>query len=1042
VTLQVEFHPYGTAALDRLRALIEEHKGGDPARPVTVVVQRGTVGLGVRRALAAEVSASGRQGVANVAFVTLAALADSLGAARLVEEGRAPMTDVVARTAMRGALHGAGPLLGGARDHPSTIDALVTTSRELRGLDDEVLDRLAGRGPRAREVIAVIRSARRKSAGWFDEVDVLAAATGRCISTGIPDSIGPVVLYLPSTLTAPAAALVRALASRTPCTAVIGVTGDPVADGVSIGLAGALDPGAAPAWPEPLAVPRADQVISAPTADAEVLLVVRDLMRRCEEGTPPEHVAVVHSGAPQYVTLLHDTLRSAGIPFNGSGTRQLSATVAGRMLLGALALPENDWRRDDVVAWLATGPLTHRGRPIPATRWDVLSAEAGVVAGLGSWRRRLETRAGALRAEAGLGSEDGEGDDAPWRRARELEAERCLDLIRFLEGVADAVSQSPDSWKSWAQWAREVLRRLVGGANAFEDWPVVERAAAEEVEAALGRMSILDDLGVPVSLSLGRATLAAELEVPAPQTSRFGRGILVAPVGAVVGLSLDLLYVVGMNDGIFPARPPDDVLIPDHEREEAEPDGAVPLRGAKAAANRRDYLAALAGATTSVLSFPRGNQRDGRAMRPSRWLLDSLAVLAQWPSRLYSSELDSVPERERYQVAQSYIGAVAGPGAAMSMEDRDLRSLVHWDRDGHRMEEHWLAAAVPRLARGFAFVAGSRGGFTRFNGNLGGTGPTEELVPPMLSSSRLETFAQCPRKYFFESVLGVQPRPTSLQLLAVDRMDRGTLIHQILETFVRSQLELGDGGDEGGGDEGGGDEGGGAFGEQRLLQVAEAAMDEFEAAGLSGPRSVWALEKRRIRRDLSTFAEADRRWRHSLGATTVAVEWPFGFEGSDPVSMAVPNGQRVHFRGKIDRIDATHSGGRIVTDYKTGDPERFKKIEEDHFLGNRSVQLALYGLAVAGGDDPVRVEYWFVSQKGKFTRLGFDYTAADSLRLSELVSAYTGTMARGHFPANPGDPRQCGNCPYDSVCPADRRTAWARIRRAPELSPYVELIDP
>jgi ATP-dependent helicase/nuclease subunit B len=1031
VTVRIEVSSYGDPALVRLRELIDEAKGDDPFVPVTVVVDRGTVGLGLRRALASEVSAGGRHGVANVSFLTLAGLADSLAGSLMVEGGRAPLTDVVLRTAMKSALQTAsGPLLGAAQEHPSTIDALVTTYRELRGVDNDVLDRLADGGDRAGEVIAVIRAARSKVDDWFDDVDVLATAAQRCSSHGVPPTIGPVVVYLPSMLTAPAASLVRALASQVSCTAIIGVTGDAVADGVSRDLIKSLGSAPEPQWAEPVTVPLADDVLSAPTADAEVLLVVRELMRRCEDGTPPERIAIVHSGSPQYVTLLHDTLRSAGIPFNGSGTRQLSATVAGRMLLGALALPEHDWRRDDVVAWLATGPLKQGGHPIPATRWDVLSAEAGVVAGLDSWRRRLEARASALRAEASFGSEDGEDDDAPWRRMREAEAEHCMKLIAFLEGMAATVNQSPDTWEAWATWAKDLLHRLVGGTTAFEPWPVEERAAAEAVEEALGRMSILGRLGVPVSLPLARATLLAELEVPAPQTSRFGTGIWVAPIAAVVGLSLDVIYVVGMNDGVFPGRPADDVLIPDHEREDAQPVGAVPLRGAKAATMRRDYLAVLAGGGTCVLSFPRGNQRDGRALRPSRWLLDSLGPLTNWPERLYSSDLDLVPEDAHYRVVQSYIGAVAAAGTPMSLDDRDLRSLLLWSTPGRRLEDHWLTHQIPQLARGFDFVAGSRGGFTRFSGDVSGVASSESLLPPLFSSSRLESFAKCPRRYFFESILGVQPRPTSLQLLAVDRMDRGTLVHEILERFVRSQIgmERSKAGDD-------------PFALSTLLEIAEAAMEEFEAKGLSGPRSVWALEQGRIRRELRIFAAADRQWRQSLGATTVAVEQPFGYAGTDVVGIEVQNRQPVNFRGKIDRIDQASDGTTIVTDYKTGDPKRFKKIKEDHFLANRSVQLAVYGLAVADGERPVRVEYWFVSEKGKFERLGFDFTAADSLALADIVSTYTATIGRGHFPANPGDDRQCGNCPYDSVCPADRRVGWERVKQAPELSPYVQLVD-
>jgi len=188
----------------------------------------------------------------------------------------------------------------------------------------------------------------------------------------------------------------------------------------------------------------------------------------------------------------------------------------------------------------------------------------------------------------------------------------------------------------------------------------------------------------------------------------------VASVGAVVGLSLDVLYVVGMNDGVFPGRPSDDVLLPDREREEAQvaSDGSMPLRGQRGRTLWRDYLAALAGAQLRVLSYPRGNQRDGRDLRPSRWLLDSLGPLSGSKERLYSSDMDRIPQSEHYRVAASYIGAVAAEGTPISLDDRDTRSLLRWTNDQHALGDHWLPPEVPQLERGLAFLDGARSEFT------------------------------------------------------------------------------------------------------------------------------------------------------------------------------------------------------------------------------------------------------------------------------------------------------------------------------------------
>ena len=113
--------------------------------------------------------------------------------------------------------------------------------------------------------------------------------------------------------------------------------------------------------------------------------------------SPLERIAVVHGGAEPYPRLLHEAFALAGIPTNGAGVRSLAATMAGRTLLGALALPDHDWRRDDVIGWLSGGPLHDAEGPVPATGFDRVSRRAGVVAGLEQWTDHLAAHLLAAR---------------------------------------------------------------------------------------------------------------------------------------------------------------------------------------------------------------------------------------------------------------------------------------------------------------------------------------------------------------------------------------------------------------------------------------------------------------------------------------------------------------------------------------------------------------------------------------------------------------------------------------------------------------------
>src|SRR4029077_20418223 len=96
--------------------------------------------------------------------------------------------------------------------------------RELSDLDDVALDALVRTGPRAADVARIRRRGRASlAAQWYDERDLMDAAAAE-VAAGVPllADLGAVVVHLPQELSTPAAALLRALATRVPVTVVAG----------------------------------------------------------------------------------------------------------------------------------------------------------------------------------------------------------------------------------------------------------------------------------------------------------------------------------------------------------------------------------------------------------------------------------------------------------------------------------------------------------------------------------------------------------------------------------------------------------------------------------------------------------------------------------------------------------------------------------------------------------------------------------------------------------------------------------------------------
>ena len=1075
VTISVGAHPYGDGAFEALARIIRSAKGADPFAPVTVVVDRGGLALAVRRRLAAR-----PPGVVHLRCTTWERLAAELAAEWLSSGARTAAFPALELEAVRSALAQEAPArLTGTADQAATLRALARTYRDLVGVPDRTLGALAAQSSRASDVIRVVRRVRAALSGSIGAGELFSAAAAEVRRRGewAAGACGTVAVHLPHRVGTPEIELLEALGERTEVHVVVGVTGDALADagarelvarirgstGVAVqpdgeGTSGAQVP--VPTW-----------VRSAPSADAEVLMALRHLMGRNAQGVPFERMALVHSGAAPYRQLVHDAVASAGVPAYGRSVRSLAGTVAGRALLGALGLGDHDWRRDDVIGWVTSAPLLHDGHLVPAAEWDVLSVRAGVVSGLDHWRERLGAYANALGAQAancaassdeaddpGLGagaSVDGaaavgaggnEKSRTPRARRRlELEARQCQELCVFLDRLAGQLARLPGSWAGWAEWAATLLGELLGDGTRRADWPQEEVVAFDALGDVLGRLGALDRVGASAPTGADfRAALAAELDAPAPTTSRFGHGMLVGDVQDAIGLDLDVLCVVGMVDGAFPVPRGGDVLLPNRERARAASD--VPLREHGEAESRRDFLAALGSARERVLSYARYDQRHGRELRPARALVQSIEALAGDRRRLSARDLGNGPppslEDRRFQFVASFADAVcdgAGGGEPVSDVDWRLRSLTRWVAAGRPVSGHFLAEYDEVLAAALLVMGDRRSKrFTRFDGLVENLEIPSPLTGVVQSATGLESFAICPRRYFFLHLLGADAPEAPEAVVQLSPAERGLLIHRVLERLVAEEIAGRPAGSPA-------VEGVGAR-EARMRAHAEEVLADAQRRGVTGHPALWALERARIVSDLREHLRVEAEQRTTTGARPVAVELRFGPASGTDVVVETPKGL-VRFSGRLDRVDELADGWLAVIDYKSG-RRRPNQKDGDPLSGGARLQLAVYALAakaVYGAERGVRAGYWFVGSPTppEWTTLDEPLEA----RLAEVVGTLSEVIGEGRFPARPGpsDGRgargvNCAYCHFDAICSPDRVLAWRRKRGDPALGAYVELV--
>lgn len=1010
VAMEVTRVAYGEPAVALLADRVRAAKAGDRLAPVTVVVPSNYAAVATRRELAR------RGGVAGASFLTLYRLAERVGGPALAGAGRRPVLAPVVLQAVRAALAEAPGVLAPVASHPATELALAAAQRELAGVSDEALDAMAAQGPRAADVVRIVRAATsRLREQWHDEHDLVVAAT-HVLQAGGGTDLGPVIVHLPQRVPPGGAGLLHALAARRPLTVLVGATGVGDADRPVVaaleraGLAVPPSTGVAP--------PRATGVVSASDPDEEVRAAVRLVMEGARKGVPLGRMAVLFGAADPYARLLREHLAAAGIAANGTPVATVGDMVAGRALRGLLALPDRGLRRSDVLSVLSSAKvLGADGRPAPVRAWERVSRAAGIVGG-DDWAERL----GDFADERARRAAAAENDERPGLAAKfGREAERAASLASFVAAlVADLASgEGCGSWKEMAAWASGLLDRYVGDDRS--GWPEPEREAADRVEAAVERLAGLDALGgPPPTVQVFRRVLDGELDVALQRIGRLGEGVLVGPLSLSVGLTLDRVVVLGLAEGTFPDRRLDDSLLPDRER--AVAGGELALRADHVHDDHRHLLAALAAGPATVC-FPRGDLRQPGTRTASRWLLDDASALAGSPSRLSTADLPDHSGEAWLDVVASFTAGIRRQAFPAAGQEHRLAVLLGGEGP---LSARDLTAADPVLAAGAALAEARRShAFTRFDGNLSGLGAG--VVPVAdggraFSATRLQAWATCPHAYLVEHVLGVEAIDEPERRLRLDPLDKGALVHEVLHRFV----------EEGSGDL------------ERLRAIGAAVCDEFAARGRTGRQLFWRRDRARALADLDRFFVDDASWRARTGAQPVAVERRF-----DTV-LPLPDGRGLRVRGAIDRVDRLPDASLVVFDYKTGKPDRYRGLGEDdpHQRGTR-LQPVLYaaGARAELGGGPVRFEYWFVTSAGGFTRIGYDVTEAVTAKVGDALVTIVDGISRGLFPLRPPEAPSwnrvdCWSCSPDGLSAAEARRDWERKRGDPLLADYVALCEP
>ncbi len=1040
--MRVYLEPFGRPARERLQALVAEAKDGNPLAPVTVVPPNAYAGIGLRRVLA------GESGLLNVGFMALARLAEQLGAPSMAAQGRRPLSDAAEMAVIRGVaseLDGQGPL-GGVATHATLHRSLQSTFKELARLTEVELDALSGADPLRRATVELYRRYRERTKGYYAGED-MAWAAAEAVRTGKGEpalrDVGALIFFLLEKPSPAERALLDALGGAASCSLVVGRTGEDDVDAAEgawwdgLGSAGGVATDGSGTVED--AVPEA--IVSAPDAREEVRQAVREMLRLAEDGVPFHRMAALYRRPDPYAFQLRMELGFAGIPVAGPDPSPLRDSVPGRLLTGLLSVIEEDFGRAALMQWLADAPVwnaaSNRSASGELQRWETLSREAGVVRGVEQWKDRLERLIKNVEERRGRAEEQGELSEAQARGYVER-TESAGRLLAFVERLAqEAPPADGGAWSAYAAWAESALSEYAQGQRG---WGEPQIDSMNRVHLSLKELGKLDAVEAETTLAVFKRALDHALSRSVGRSGATGTGVFVAGLGSATGMEFDTVWLLGMSEGDYPARRGEDPLLPDAIRAEL-PGKPLALRREEQLQERRSYVAALATSQHRRLSYSRVDPVQRRPQYPSPWLLAAATALAG--ERITSEGLNT-HEASWLTVIESMEDALrlAAGGRAADRHEFDVLALADWRKTRARLRRHPLATGRSPLGRALAMERGREsrelsawdgyvGDIASESTRLGGS------LSQVMSPTRLETWATCPYRFFLGSVLRLSAWDTPEEVLTISALERGSLVHGILEDFIKETLTAGAPQPN---------QGWTTRDRERLREIASKAFADAEQRGVTGRRALWDVAQEDILQDLDRFLVDDARYRAAEGMLPVHAEYGFGFGDGAPVGLTVPGGS-VQFRGYIDRVDATADGLRaVVMDYKTGSTYQYEKMKGDPLLAGKKLQLPVYALAVRERMLPnasLRAEYWFVSATGAAVHFPLDLDAVEE-DFRKTVQTIAEGVRGGVFPAVPGpsrnnDNENCRYCDFKRACPANKQALWARKAGSQQAGGYARL---
>jgi ATP-dependent helicase/nuclease subunit B len=590
------------------------------------------------------------------------------------------------------------------------------------------------------------------------------------------------------------------------------------------------------------------KIVSCTNIESEATFCAREIIRFVRAGGRYREVGVLaRSFENDYPHIFRRIFRKYGIPFFFDHREAVAHHPLAELTRSALRLGVFNWKHSDLFNALKSGLLHIRSIDVDelenealAQGWDGQAWKSGFI--MRDPRktanhldllnqRRVRIIAPFIRLERQLSSACSGVQLAKAIRAfwKELEVEEQLETWS---------SEDPGEAFHLTVWEQ---------INSWLD--NLELAFAQQVSPLRDWLPILDS---------GLAGLSVGLIPPVLDHVLFGA------VDRSRNPDLKLVFVVGANEGVFPARLSRVSLLGEEERLALFASGCELTRLPALQLSQEQfygYIACSRARECLVLTYSQA-ALDGSALNPSRFVSQIKRIFPTLEEIAWDAPFRPEQLEHRCEMISLFGGIEEFSQLRMPSVSESLDPDV-----AQRLYGNELKIAV----------------------------------------SSVERFASCPFRFFVEQGLGVRERKE----FALDLREKGSFQHAVLAQFHRElQSERKRWRD--------------ISRDDAMARIARLVDEQIES--FSGGLLAMSSENRFIgetyKAALQDFIGSVMDWFRTNEFDPEEVELPFGYENQLP-GWRVPleTGQMLIMCGRVDRVDVLRQGGRalcVVMDYKSG----------------------------------------------------------------------------------------------------------------------------